>query len=1212
MKKLLTLAFLLIAYLGIGQVKPPLFPNEPKLGAPTDIVHSLGAIRGDTGFIISKVIFVDTISANRSSISRYPSAFIMTSTNNYPRIWVRTLDTLRWDLIADSALVALKVNISDTANMLANYLRKTDTSTMLAHYIRNGYAVKYTDTISMLSGYARSGLVLKYTDTAAMLSNRLKTSDTASAFAKYLRKTDTANMLSPYIRNAGSVTSVATNNGTGITGGTITTTGTLVIDTSGTIATIKNARRIADSTSIHNQLGSNLVVQPAKFWVNDTAKITGVLSINNVIAESPHSQILFNTNTSASFPRYTIIDSNGNAGIGIASTEILYNKLEVIGDITSKGLQWTLRTTPEDVNFNSVCYGNGIFVAVGYSGTNRIMTSPDGINWTGRLAPASNQWNAVCYGNGLFVATAITGTGNRIMTSPDGINWSLHNASSDNQWYGVTYGNGLFVSCGIDSLHSIQTSPDGITWTNQTVPTSSNANHFKSVFYGNGLFVAVANTGAINTRILTSPDGITWTQQTYPVNNKWSFGCYGNGLFVVGSNLPGIDSVGHQVMTSPDAVTWTLRSTPADNAWNGVAYGNGLFVEVASSGSGNRIMTSTDAINWILRIDPIDNDWNAVAYGNGVFSSVSSTGAGNRVMTSGKTDYMSLSPNNIYQGGIISKDTIISKSFKITSGTSAQALAADGGLLTGGTGINITGGQIVNTSTSSGGTVTSIATNTGTGLLGGTITTTGTLLNDTLNIDTKLWRQKGVDSLNGLISARVKYTDTSSILSNLLRKTDTSTMLLPFFRLSGRSGGQTGYGGTNTGDSLRLSANSVDAPSILLKGGATSGVNINYNLPNNTTAFTANILNVQTSITNTATNSKGLVGITSSPSISGSNTGNITSSTGVVGITSTPTVTLGATGVFTNMASIRIAYANSALGDTITNMYGLWFSSATNSGKIISQAGSAIVALTQANNNVYHLWGTTTIPSGNWGLFGSTSYDNYLGTGRTLINTTTPPANTNQKLTVVGKTHSDTLDCSVLSVTGTVSGNLAVNGTITSQGNITATGGNFVVSQSGGALIDAGGTSYIAVYGSTGSLPNTLSFVSNSTEIARINSSGLRVLNMGTGVVSDSTVKVENGVLKMVASGGIAFQHTIFTPTTGSTVNLVNNQYNIINPAGALLALTVNLPSSPNNNDVVIIKFTQSVTTVTYTGGTVVDAITGPVAATAVILAFDSGTGNWY
>jgi hypothetical protein len=46
------------------------------------------------------------------------------------------------------------------------------------------------------------------------------------------------------------------------------------------------------------------------------------------------------------------------------------------------------------------------------------------------------------------------------------------------------------------------------------------------------------------------------------------------------------------------------------------------------------------------------------------------------------------------------------------------------------------------------GTVTSVAT--GFGLSGGTITTTGTLLVDTLNIATRAWRQKGLDSLAAL------------------------------------------------------------------------------------------------------------------------------------------------------------------------------------------------------------------------------------------------------------------------------------------------------------------------------------------------------------------------------------------------------------------------------------------------------------------------------
>jgi hypothetical protein len=89
------------------------------------------------------------------------------------------------------------------------------------------------------------------------------------------------------------------------------------------------------------------------------------------------------------------------------------------------------------------------------------------------------------------------------------------------------------------------------------------------------------------------------------------------------------------------------------------------------------------------------------------------------------------------------------------------------------------------------------------------------------------------------------------------------------------------------------------------------------------------------------------------------------------------------------------------------------------------------------------------------------------------------------------------------------------------------------------------------------------------------------------------------------------YSHTIFAPT-GGAVTLVNNQYNIINPSGPLGSLTVNLPSSPANNDAVIIKYIQAITTVTYSGGTVVGGIGSPTAGGMVILTYDSGTSTWY
>ena len=39
------------------------------------------------------------------------------------------------------------------------------------------------------------------------------------------------------------------------------------------------------------------------------------------------------------------------------------------------------------------------------------------ITWTSRTPAVDNNWYDVTYGNGVFVALAYTGTGNRVMTS---------------------------------------------------------------------------------------------------------------------------------------------------------------------------------------------------------------------------------------------------------------------------------------------------------------------------------------------------------------------------------------------------------------------------------------------------------------------------------------------------------------------------------------------------------------------------------------------------------------------------------------------------------------------------------------------------------------------------------------------------------------------------------------------------------------------------
>jgi len=319
--------------------------------------------------------------------------------------------------------------------------------------------------------------------------------------------------------------------------------------------------------------------------------------------------------------------------------------IEVSGEFVSKGNEWTSRTSAADNSWNSVTYGNGVFVAVSDTGTQQAMYSPDGINWATSTGTFLDELKSVTYGNGFFVAVGTRVAGVSNYNSIDGINWS--SGVGNGGFASVAYGNGVFAAVGPAGL--VRNSNNGVNWTTRTAA----GNDWSSVTYGKGLFVAVSTSGSSN-RVMTSPDGITWTSRTSAADHSWKSVAYGNGIFVAGGDdaSDGFNSV----MTSPDGITWTLGTAALGaETWNSVTYGNGLFVAVSNL---SKVMTSPDAVTWTSRTSAATNQWNSVTYGNGVFVAVSSNGTGNRVMTSGKTELNALAHNNIYQGNTMFSNSV--------------------------------------------------------------------------------------------------------------------------------------------------------------------------------------------------------------------------------------------------------------------------------------------------------------------------------------------------------------------------------------------------------------------------------------------------------------------------------------------------------------------------------------------------------------------------
>src|SRR5208282_3675881 len=214
-------------------------------------------------------------------------------------------------------------------------------------------------------------------------------------------------------------------------------------------------------------------------------------------------------------------------------------------------------------NIYSIAFGNGVFVAVSFSGT--IARSTDnGVTWGSLITnPFGGAYiYSIAFGNGVFVAC---GTGGTIARSTDnGVTWGslITNPFGSAGIVSIAFGNGVFVACGTGGTIAWSTD-NGVTWGSLiTNPFGSASIH--SIAFGNGVFVAGGTGGTI---ARSTDNGVTWGSLiTNPFGSDYiSSIAFGNGVFVACTN-------GGQVARSLDlGLTW------------GVQYGSNSTITVLST-----------------------------------------------------------------------------------------------------------------------------------------------------------------------------------------------------------------------------------------------------------------------------------------------------------------------------------------------------------------------------------------------------------------------------------------------------------------------------------------------------------------------------------------------------------------------------------------------------------------------------------------------------
>lgn len=267
-------------------------------------------------------------------------------------------------------------------------------------------------------------------------------------------------------------------------------------------------------------------------------------------------------------------------------------------------------------NSVQLAYGNDKYVLLGgYNNTaslNSLYSSSTATSWN--LITASGlsvkQLNNIAFGAGLFVVVGNEGV---IQTSADGINWTNRVSGSSSNLNRVYFINNKFFAAGYN--RTLLTSPDGINWTTIAFNTGHTADFFMSLAYGNGMYILSARnnngTYAVIYRSATAADN-SWTSSTNALgagtminriqflNNKFFAFTSGNAMYNSADGNGWTNFTASVVLTNPNGTTtaWNSSHQIFNGVWDGSKYsfyGSSAFY----SGYGSTF-TSTDGVNLTL------------------------------------------------------------------------------------------------------------------------------------------------------------------------------------------------------------------------------------------------------------------------------------------------------------------------------------------------------------------------------------------------------------------------------------------------------------------------------------------------------------------------------------------------------------------------------------------------------------------------------------
>jgi len=328
-----------------------------------------------------------------------------------------------------------------------------------------------------------------------------------------------------------------------------------------------------------------------------TPSITSTATVTPTISVTP-------TNSQTTTPTPTITSTNtatptASVSPTITITPSITNTVTTTPITVTPTISVTPTTTPTSTvtvtptisipqaNAVAVSYGNNkAMVSQTYGGLFVLKNLPDNQNWT-----------TICYGNGVFVAAAYASYIINYSTD-NGMTWQSYDISNEIPstsalWINSTYdpiNNNFILTSNTSSQVAIIKFLNGSVYdfTYSTLPAYAN---WKGIAYGaNTIVAATDNSGSC----ATSPDGLTWTVRSFsgqivPCSSLE----YLNNEFIIIGNRP--YGAGMNVMTSSNGINWSVITSSTQNSMfnvDKIIYGYGTYVTTSSSGK--YIIATTD------------------------------------------------------------------------------------------------------------------------------------------------------------------------------------------------------------------------------------------------------------------------------------------------------------------------------------------------------------------------------------------------------------------------------------------------------------------------------------------------------------------------------------------------------------------------------------------------------------------------------------------